>query len=159
VREIVIIACGSAKIWDKDRWHGPSEARAAYTGSPFKINRGYAAATGFPWYILSAKYGFIPPEFIIAEPYNVSFNDKRTNPIQLSALQKQAADLGLLNFDKVTVLAGKEYRKIVEEIFPRETLNFPFAGLRLGVGLQRVKQATAAMIVGRSRQANGPNSC
>lgn len=65
---VVIIACGSLKIWDRYPGVGPTAARDAYTGTPFRTNRAYAERFGDEWRILSAKYGLIEPEFIIAEP-------------------------------------------------------------------------------------------
>jgi hypothetical protein len=55
---LVIIPCGQAKLWDDDPQRGPTPARDAYTGAPFKVNRAYAERHGDRWVILSAKYGF-----------------------------------------------------------------------------------------------------
>ena len=56
---LVIVPCGKSKIWDRDPDAGPTAARAAYVGSPFKVNREYAETFGEAWVILSAKYGFL----------------------------------------------------------------------------------------------------
>src|SRR5680860_1607691 len=78
---LVIVPCGKRKIWDHDPTHGPAKAEDAYTGTLFRLNREYAEKYGDRWLILSAKYGFVPPEFEIPESYDVAFNKKRTNPI------------------------------------------------------------------------------
>jgi len=57
------------------------KARFVYTGTPFLINKRYAEHFGSDWVILSAKYGFIGPDFMIPEDYNITFNDLKSNPI------------------------------------------------------------------------------
>ncbi len=65
---LVIVPCGCSKIWDRDPKRGPVAAAEAYTGTPFRLNRQYAECFGDAWVVLSAKYGFIAPEFSIPEP-------------------------------------------------------------------------------------------
>jgi hypothetical protein len=60
---LVIVPCGQRKVWDDDPQQGKVPAREAYTGAPFKVNRPYAERRGDRRVILSAKYGFIPPDF------------------------------------------------------------------------------------------------
>ena len=48
----------------------------------FTTNRAYAEKFGSRWVILSAKYGFIRPDFQIPGPYNVSFKDPATKPVE-----------------------------------------------------------------------------
>ncbi|WP_390622104.1 DUF6884 domain-containing protein [Roseiconus lacunae] len=60
---LVIVPCGSSKVWSNDPSAGPTIAKDAYIGSPFKVNRKYAEHIGNRWVILSAKYGFIEPVF------------------------------------------------------------------------------------------------
>ena len=69
---LVIVPCGQGKIWDTEPDRGPVAARDAYTGAPFKVNRAYAERFASYWVILSAKYGFIPPDYLIPGPYNVT---------------------------------------------------------------------------------------
>ena len=52
-----------------------------YLGAPFKVNHKYAEKIGEKWVLLSAKYGFIEPDFVISENYSVTFNDPATNHI------------------------------------------------------------------------------
>jgi hypothetical protein len=65
------VPCGQRKVWDRDPQCGPTAARIAYTGSPFIVNRAYAERFADAWLILSAKYGFIAPEFMLAGLYHV----------------------------------------------------------------------------------------
>jgi cytoplasmic iron level regulating protein YaaA (DUF328/UPF0246 family) len=139
---LVIIPCGRSKIWHTNPHLGPTPAREAYTGAPFKVNRQYAEGVGDRWIILSAKYGFIEPVTPI-EQYEVTFKRKSTNPVSLATLRKQLADLGLLDCDHVIALGGKEYRSVVEQAFSGTTakLTFPFSGRTVGKAMRAAKQA------------------
>lgn len=140
---LVIIPCGQGKIWDKNPGTGAVRAADAYTGSPFKVNRDYADHFADRWVILSAKYGFIDPDFMIPGPYNVTFKRKTPELVTLKSLQEQAQSMGLARFKRVVGLGGKEYRFTVEEVF-RGTgveLLFPFAGLPIGKAMAAAKKA------------------
>jgi hypothetical protein len=143
---LVIVPCGQSKIWDKDAGAGATVAESAYTGSPFIVNRQFAEHFGQKWVILSAKYGFVAPDFPIPGPYNVTFKRKATGPISNAVLQKQVKDQGLDQFDAVIGLGGKDYRKAIEAAFDGNTakLHFPFAGLQIGKAMRAAKQAIAA---------------
>jgi hypothetical protein len=66
---LCIIPCGSAKIWDKDSDAGPTAAQYVYTGG-FSMNCKQYAMMFYPnsWCILSAKYGFLLPDDVVAGP-------------------------------------------------------------------------------------------
>lgn len=140
---LVIVPCGSAKIWRKNPHAGPTPAYYAYTGPPFLLNRAYAERFADRWVILSAKYGFIRPNFEIPGPYNVTFKKKSTNPVHLDILRQQIQELRLDSFRLAVGLGGKEYRWAVEAAFAGTgviTL-FPFAGLPLGKTMGVIKHA------------------
>ena len=88
-RILVVVPCGLSKVWDNDPSRGSVRAEAAYTGPPFKVNSGFARKVGDKWVILSAKYGFINPNFLIPESYNVTFKDPQTRPINVKHLKTQ----------------------------------------------------------------------
>ncbi len=143
-RTLVIVPCGQGKIWDAEPGRGPTAARDAYTGSPFKVHRAYAERFADRWVILSAKYGFIDPEWPIPENYNVTFKRLSTGPVDGASLQQQVRDLQLDQFPVVIGLGGKEYRQMIDNAFGTATqVRFPFAGLPIGKGMQAVKQAIA----------------
>ena len=73
---LVVVPCGQGKIWDRHPGVGPTAAQGAYTGAPFRVNRAYAERFASRWVILSAKYGFIDPDFLIPESYNLTFKKK-----------------------------------------------------------------------------------
>jgi len=144
---LVIVPCGRSKIWKKQPHLGPTPAREAYTGAPFKVNREYAESVADRWVILSAKYGFIEPTTPITQ-YEVTFKKKNTHPISALMLREQVADLGLLRFDEVIALGGKEYRSVVEDAFAGTAvkLMFPFSGLTVGRAMRAVKQDLAQRV-------------
>ena len=50
-------------------------ARDLYLGSVFAQRRAFAEVSGRPWYILSARWGLVQPDELIA-PYDVSLADR-----------------------------------------------------------------------------------
>jgi hypothetical protein len=143
IKILVVIPCGSSKIWSKMPKSGATRAEEVYIGSPFKVNRTFARKFADKWVILSAKYGFIEPSFVIPENYNVSFNEPTTKPISLGELKAQAKKKGLENYDVVTALGGKDYTEIVKKVFRRRAKVFaPTEGLPIGKAMNFVKSLT-----------------
>ncbi|MFB3915761.1 MAG: DUF6884 domain-containing protein [Terriglobales bacterium] len=112
---LVIVSCGSQKIWNRYPTCGPTAARDAYTSSVFKTSRRYAEMFAKRWLILSAKYGFIEPSFVIPENYNRSFYDP--NAISDSELNAQVESLRLSGFNSVGVLGSDAYWNRVVRAF------------------------------------------
>lgn len=141
---LVVVPCGQGKVWDRKPAAGLTPAGNAYTGAPFKVNREYAERFAERWVILSAKYGFVPPECLIA-PYNVTFKKPSTSPVGVSFLRLQIQELGLDRYEMVVGLGGKDYQAAVQEAFAGTTVRlvFPFAGLRIGKAMQATKAAIA----------------
>ncbi len=140
---LVIIPCGQSKVWDDQPDRGPVKARGAYTGTPFRMNRAYAEAFASRWVILSAKCGFVSPDFLIPGPYNVTFKKRATNPLGLTMLIAQIKELRLDEAPKVIGLGGKEYRAMIERAFAPLDCSpvFPFSGLPIGLAMQATKNA------------------
>jgi hypothetical protein len=131
---LCIIPCGSKKIWDKNPNTGATAARDVYIGGFSKKCREYAEKF-YPlsWCILSAKYGFVLPNEVISEPYNVSFNDKSTNPISVPELITQSIEKGLNNCDNVVVLGGKNYVRFAQQVFSSKQIITPLSDCK-GIG-------------------------
>lgn len=142
---LVIVPCGQKKIWDRNPSSGPTAAKDTYIGPPFGINRAFAERFGEVWIILSAKYGFIEPDFEIAGPYNITFKKKRTGPIATARLREQVQEHHFDRFTTVIGLGGKEYREAIEFAFDGTTpdLRFPFSGLPIGKAMQSTTRAIA----------------
>jgi len=85
------------------------------------------------WVILSAKYGFLFPDDVISGPYNVSFNDKNTDPVTVKELRSQAKDKGLCNYERIVVLGGKNYTQIIKDIFQNREIHDPLIDCK-GIG-------------------------
>lgn len=153
-RVLVVVPCGSSKIWNREPSHGPIKAAQAYTGTPFKLNRQYAEQFGDDWVILSAKYGFISPDFEIPEPYEVTFNRKCTNPVSHEHLGQQVEEMQLDHYSWVVGLGGVAYRDAVTEAFASSPVHlvFPFAGLPIGRMLSATKHALENNHPGFSRR-------
>jgi hypothetical protein len=140
---LVVVPCGSAKVWVRNPGHGLAPACEAYTSGFFAGNRRYAETFGDRWVILSAKYGFIAPDFTIPGSYNVTFKRASTNPIGVEALQRQMREQQLDSFTKVICLGGADYRAVVEQAFAGTGVGlvFPFLGKDLFGMMAAAKQA------------------
>ncbi len=104
---LVIVQSGKQKVWDRYPTTGPTSAKEAYISSVFRASRRYAETFGERWIILSAKYGFIEPEFMIPGNYNVSFYD--SNAVSISELRSQVQAKGLTGFPQVAIVGSNEY--------------------------------------------------
>jgi hypothetical protein len=147
---LVIVPCGQNKIWDDDPERGPAKAKDAYTSLYFGLNRAYAEAFASRWVILSAKYGFILPDSLIPGPYNVTFKDRRSNPVEVPRLIEQIKELRLNDVPKVIGLGGKEYRAMIKRAFASFpcALSFPFSGLPIGLAMQPTRRAIRSSNLG-----------
>ena len=140
---LIIVPCGLSKIWHRHPERGAVPAKDAYTGNLFKLNRKYAEKFGSEWMILSAKFGFIDPDFVISEPYDVTFSRPGTRPISACELKAQVNEIALNPNKLVVGLGGAAYRDAVQKAFDDTgmSLVFPFSGLPLGMMLQATKNA------------------
>jgi len=108
------------------------------------VNRAFAQKFADKWVILSAKYGFIEPDFVIPENYDVNFNKPSTKPMGLNGLKAQMKKKGLGNYDVVIALGGKNYIEIVKEVFMGSAKVFaPTEGLRIGKAMKLIKSLTS----------------
>ena len=140
---LVIVACGGKKIWDKKPDAGPTSAKDAYISGYFKLNRKYAETFADRWVILSAKHGFIDPNYIIPENYDVTFTKPKTKPITIEELKRQAQEKQLDKYKTIIVLGGKTYAEKVRQAIPqaKTRIKAPLAGLPIGKQMQKIKQA------------------
>lgn len=142
MKRICIIPCGKKKIWDKHSDYGPMEAKDVYI-SPFgKACQAYATMFFENWVILSAKHGFLRPNDIVLKNYDLAFDSKSDEVINIEQLQKQMVDKSLLQFDEIVLLAGKKHKKVVTKLYPEEMITYPLEGCKgIGYMLQRLKEA------------------
>jgi len=131
---LVIVPCGRRKIWDKYPRIGAVQAKDAYTSPYFKLCKQYARRFSNKWIILSAKYGFIKPEFVIPKSYNVTFNNRDKKCISDAKLEKQINKLGVRKFTRIVVLGGKVYYHKVRKVWKNSNVDIcnPLSGLQIG---------------------------
>ncbi len=142
MKTLCVIPCGSSKIWSKKPDAGPTKAKYAYKGSFHSKCREYAQKYHSDWCILSAKYGYLFPDDIIPGNYNVTFNKKQTGPISIMNLREQAIAKGLNKYDRVVVLAGKNYVQYIESSLIDKEFIYPLKGCKgMGYMMQIIDQA------------------
>lgn len=136
---LCIISCGNKKIWSKYPNAGPTKAKDVYIG-PFAKKCKEYAENFYPdsWCVLSAKYGFLFPEDIVPESYNVTFKKKSTNPITLKELKIQSEEKNIKDFDDFVVVGGKDYVKIIFELFPSKDIKTPLKGCKGNGSMQKL---------------------
>ena len=116
----------------------PSRARDLYTSPWFAKARRYVEATGAPWFILSARYGLVPPDMEI-EPYEQPLNGM-TAPQRREWASRVLGQLQphLTRIDEVVIFAGHRYTEfLVPKLELASTkVELPLAGLRIGEQLR-----------------------
>ncbi|MBC1526149.1 hypothetical protein HCJ05_01280 [Listeria seeligeri] len=143
--KLIIIASGKPKIWDKFPDLGPVKASEAYTGTFYRLSKTYAEKFADSYLILSPKYGFLRPDDLVAEPYDVRFTMKGTSEatIQLEELKRMWRELQINPTELVPMLGGEKFRGLLSSITDnKQTFDFPLTGSSgIGVMQQKLKQA------------------
>ena len=105
-----------------------------YVNPYFKDNRRYAETFSDVWLILSAKYGFLKPSFVIPGAYEVTFKRPSTRPISTAVLAIQVYERQLTKYDLVEVLGDSDCAERVRAAFAGGSVRIacPIEGLRLG---------------------------
>lgn len=136
---LVLIGCSARKL------ESPAPARELYRGDLFRKSVQWAEERGYPWIVLSALYGVVSPDDVIA-PYDVTLNALDTEDRKLwatSAFLQLRRKCGL---DRpIIILAGEPYRRhLVPRLRGETTFSITAPLGNLGIGLQR--QALARSI-------------
>lgn len=122
----------------KEKQAIPTQAQDLYTSSLFQKSRAYAEQHADRWYILSAKYGLLKPDQVIA-PYDltlktmgISDRKKWSEPVLASILE--IASLS----DRLTFLTGIRYHEyLIPKLRSRGyQISLPMEGLPFGKRLQ-----------------------
>ncbi|WP_430786331.1 DUF6884 domain-containing protein [Virgibacillus flavescens] len=128
MNQLSIIPCGKKKVWDKFPAHGPASTMDTYIGTFHTLCRRYAMEFSNQWVVLSAKHGFLLPEDIVEENYDVTFNQKSNEIITFDQLWSQVVEKGLNQFDELVILTGKKYKKVIDGNFEKKiTMKYPLA--------------------------------
>jgi len=136
---VYVVGCGASKLAQA------APARDLYTGSLFRSTRRYVEATGAPWFVLSARYGVMAPEWK-AEPYDYRLPHNETEQRQFA--QSCASDLFHRSggAPRVVILAGRSYAEPLAEVLRSRfgiAVETPLAGLSMGHRLQWLKRAAS----------------
>lgn len=136
IKTLCVISCSKNKIWNKYPHIGPVPSKYVYTGEFHKKCQTYAKLV-YPteWIILSAKYGFLKPDDIIPETYNITFDDE--NSIQNDDLKTQIKAKKLDRYDQIVILGSKLYKEKIENLFSCDIVS-PLIGIRNGIMKQRI---------------------
>src|SRR5262249_53388027 len=103
----------------------------------------YAKKVGTVYRILSAKYGLLHPDYRIHQ-YDVTFNRPGDPVISPEALAEQIQRQRLHeNYDRVIVVAGKEYVDRLRAAAPDLKIETPFEGKDILHLPKAIKDATA----------------
>ena len=109
MRVLVLIACSKRKA---DR---PRKAKELYLGRLFQEAKQFAERRGYEYRIISAKFGLIDPDTIIA-PYDQTIRTKedllRVRELVLPRLEKM-----MERFERIIVFGGKKYRQVLEPLW------------------------------------------
>ena len=135
-KRIALVACVSKKA------AGPMPAHDLYTSDWFGKAATYARQFADEWYILSAKYGLVAPDTVIA-PYDQTLT-------KMPAAERRAWAGRVLDGlsevvmpgDRVVILAGEAYRSnLVGPLHEMGyTVEVPLQGLKIGQQLSWFKQ-------------------
>jgi hypothetical protein len=125
---IALVSCVSRKGARR------AKAKDLYDSPLFKKARDYAETCSNTWYILSAKYGLLTPDTIIA-PYDDTLNTKSRAERQQWA-ERVWRDLSprVQPSDRIVILAGQRYREfILPKLVARGcVVDVPMEGLGIG---------------------------
>lgn len=141
---LIVVPCGAAKIWDRVPNSLITKAEEVYTSAYFKVNRRYARLFGDRWVILSAKYGFIAPDFEIPAPYEETFKKPDSGCVSMEVLKTQAhalvKDHKILH---VVALGGRDYIDRVMDAFRHTGVigTAPFYGLTMLKQMKAIRQS------------------
>lgn len=134
---IGLVGCGSQKAV------APAKAKDLYRSPLFRAARAYAEATCSRWYILSAKFGLLDPERVVA-PYEARLQ----RPQARAWGQRVGAALAAAEPDPnatFVCLAGAAYADAIEMPAERELelrWQEPLAGMGIGARIHWLKEHT-----------------
>ena len=136
---IGLISCVSRKT--------PNAAQACdlYNSALFAKTKEYVKTLCDRWFILSAKYGLVPPNQII-EPYEETLNTKSRNDREHWASDVwEHLQSHLRPDDQIVILAGKRYREFLVPMITGFgcSVKVPMEGMSIGRQLQWLSQQIA----------------
>jgi len=110
---LVITGCTKEKLGYGSSTKAP--AKQMYQGRLFKTVRKYCETMGFDYVIISAKYGLIHPDETI-EGYEKVLRTKE-DVKRIQPLVEEKLRPLLKDYDKIVVIAGKQYREVLQNLW------------------------------------------
>jgi len=110
---LVITGCTKEKLRYDNLTKLP--AKKMYQGRLFKTVKEFSDAMGYDYVIISAKYGLVFPNDIIKGYEKVLQTKEDIKNIQSLVEEKLKPILG--NYDKILVIAGEKYRKVLQYLW------------------------------------------
>lgn len=134
---VYLISCVGKKLTT------PTRAQGLYVSSWFLKVRDYIGTTRGPWFILSAEYGLVSPDRVVA-PYDRTLNTMRKPDRQAWAVRvRDQMEHSLPVTDRIVVLAGRRYREFLMDYLRQRarTVEVPMEGLGIGKQLHFLSEA------------------
>ena len=119
-----IIPCSKEKIWDIAPEKKAVRADEAYRSAFHRYARAYVCKHCEDYLILSAKYGFMRPDFMIETSYDVTFSRSLDPTISSHQLRKQA--LTYPHVTKLIVVCPQLYALRVQEAFAEHAIDIVY---------------------------------
>lgn len=106
MKRLCIIPCGKKKFGMPILMPGRARAEDAYLSPFHQACERYAKAFFDEWVILSAKHGFLRPDDIVPENYDVTFGTNHSEIMSAEDLSSQFCKR-LLQHEELVMLGGK----------------------------------------------------
>ena len=133
---VVLVSCVKTKR------KTDAQAQDLYTSQLFRGMRRYVERTADTWYILSAKYGLLRPDEVVA-PYEQTLKTMRkADRLAWAERVQQALGKVLPTGAGLVILAGDRYGENLVPFLERHgfTVSVPMAGLAFGPQLRWLKE-------------------
>lgn len=133
---LVITSCSKSKKTDDPELEMPAEE--LYQGRLVQNTRDLCNATGWDHRIISAKYGLVKPDQMISS-YERTLNSIEESERLRSEVLPSLAEI-LCDYDRILVIAGKPYRRVIEPLYDNRFRILNSAGYP--VLCSKIKEAT-----------------
>lgn len=136
-KKVFLVSCVGQKLTR------PAPAAELYTSPWFTKARQRIREAGHPWFILSAKYGLLSPDSVIA-PYEQTLRKLPASDRRAWALRvMQQFKTDLTSADEVVILAGLSYRENLLECLHQkfDSVCVPMKNMTIGRQLQWLSHA------------------
>jgi hypothetical protein len=134
---IALVACCKTKR------SSPCPAKDLYTSPLFTKTRVLAERHSDRWFILSAKYGLVSPDQLLA-PYEQTLKDMSVldRRAWASGVMKQMRNAGILDFgNEILWLPGNAYQQDLARLLANFPQRDPMKGMPIGKRLSWLKAA------------------